>query len=126
MTTKIHHDPFLEPSPNRVFNVGGHAETGVNALILDSVYLLLEIVPMHLRLPYVQIWNVLHWDFSGSTPLTLYSWPHETSPEALARNVAGLQIFGEYSQAAGPIARSYAERNRLEIDWSNSAATVSR
>jgi len=47
---------------------------------------------MHLSLPYVQIWNVLHFDFSGSTPLALYSWPHETSPEALARNVDGLEI----------------------------------
>jgi zeaxanthin glucosyltransferase len=231
MTTKIHHDPFLEPSPNRVFNVGGHAatmkigflslpltghlnpmtalarklqsrghevvfigvpdiepvvraadlefapfceneyppgsvpkswgavatmhgldvvrytvreltpallkaalehlpariaETGVNALILDSVYLLLEIVPMHLRLPYVQIWNVLHWDFSGSTPLTLYSWPHETSPEALARNVAGLQIVSEFRRTLMPVAQSYAERNGLEIDWGNPAATVSK
>jgi zeaxanthin glucosyltransferase len=105
---------------------GKIAETGVDALILDTAYRLIEIVPMHLGLPYVQIWNILHFDSSGSTPLALYSWPHETSPEALARNVAGLQILGEYGQAVGPIAQSYAERNRLEIDWSNPAATVSR
>ncbi len=91
---------------------GKIAETGVNALILDTAYRLIEIVPMHLRLPYVQIWNVLHFDFSGSTPLALYSWPHETSPEALARNV--------------PIVQSYAERNGLKIDWSKPAATVSK
>jgi len=75
---------------------------------------------MHLRLPYIQIWNVLHFDSSGSTPLALYSWPHETTPEALARNVAGLQIFREYREAIMSIAQSYAERNGLEIDWSNS------
>jgi zeaxanthin glucosyltransferase len=102
------------------------AETGVDALILDTVYLLLEIVPMHLCVPYVQIWNVLHWDFSGSTPLTLYSWPHDTSPEALARNAAGLQIVGEFRRTLMPIAQSYAERNGLEIDWSDPAATVSK
>jgi zeaxanthin glucosyltransferase len=102
------------------------AETGVNALILDSVYLLLEIVPLHLRLPYVQIWNVLHFDFSGSTPLTLYGWPHETSPEALARNAAGLQILSEFRGPLMPVAQSYAERNGLEIDWGNPAATVSK
>jgi MGT family glycosyltransferase len=101
-------------------------ETGVNALILDTRYRLLEMVPMHLRLPYVQIWNVLHFDSSGSTPLALYSWPHETSPEALARNVAGLQIVHEIGEAMMPIAQSYAERNGLEIDWSNPAATVSK
>jgi zeaxanthin glucosyltransferase len=102
------------------------AETGVNALILDTAYRLLEIVPMHLRLPYVQIWNVLHFDLSGSTPLALYSWPHETSPEALARNVEGLQIFREYRGALMPIAQSYADQNGLEIDWTNPAATVSK
>ena len=55
----------LEHLPRKI------AETGVNALILDTLYRLLELVPMHLRLPYVQIWNVLHFDFSGSTPLGL-------------------------------------------------------
>ena len=110
----------LEHLPGKI------AETGVNALILDTLYRLLEIVPMHLHLPYVQIWNVLHFDFSGSTPLALYSWPHQTGPEALARNVAGLQIVREIRGPMMPIAQSYAERNGLEIDWSNSAATVSK
>src|SRR6266404_5142776 len=110
----------LEHLPGKI------GETGVNALILDTAYRLIEIVPMHLRLPYVQIWNVLHFDSSGSTPIALYSWPHETSPEALARNVAGLQILREYREAILPIAQSYAERNGLEMDWSNSATTVSK
>jgi zeaxanthin glucosyltransferase len=110
----------LEHLPGKI------AETGVNALILDTSYRFLELVPMHLRLPYVQIWNILHFDSSGSTPLALYSWPHETSPEALARNVEGLQIFREYREALMPIAQSYAERNGLEIDWSDPAATVSK
>jgi zeaxanthin glucosyltransferase len=110
----------LEHLPGRI------AETGVNALEFDTAYRLIELVPMHLRLPYVQIWNILHFDSSGSTPVALYSWPHETSPEALARNVAGLQIFREYREALLPVAQSYAERNGLEIDWSNPAATVSK
>ena len=110
----------LEHLPGKI------AETGVNALILDTLYRFLELVPMHLRLPYVQIWNVLHFDFSGSTPLALYSWPHETSREALARNAAGLQIVREIRGPMMPIALSYAERNGLEIDWSNPAATVSK
>src|ERR1700756_2662412 len=84
------------------------AETGVDALVIDAVYLLLEIVPMHLDLPYVQVWNVLHFDFSGSTPLSLYGWPHETSQEAQARNVAGLQILSEMYENLMPIAQSYA------------------
>jgi MGT family glycosyltransferase len=110
----------LEHLPGKI------AETGMNALILDMVYRLLEIVPMHLRLPYVQIWNPLHYDFSGATPLALYSWPHETSDEALARNVDGLKIFREMRERIEPIAQSHAERNGFEIDWSNPAATVSK
>jgi zeaxanthin glucosyltransferase len=110
----------LEHLPGKI------AETGVNALILDIVYRLLEIVPMHLRLPYVQIWNVLHYDSSGSTPLALYNWPHETSDEALARNVEGLKIFREMRERIVPIAQSYADQNGLEIDWTNPAATVSK
>jgi MGT family glycosyltransferase len=110
----------LEQLPGKI------AEAGVNALILDTAYRSLELVPMHLRLPYVQIWNILHLDFSGSTPLALYSWPHETSAEALARNVAGLQIVRELRGPMMPIAQSYANRNGLEIDWSNPAATVSK
>ena len=109
----------LEHLPRKI------AQTGVDALVIDSVYRL-EIVPMHLRLPYVQIWNVLHFDLSGSTPLNLYSWPHETSPEALARNTRGLQILREIGKKTMPIAQSYAERNGLRIDWSNPAATVSK
>jgi zeaxanthin glucosyltransferase len=105
---------------------GKIAETGVNALVLDTAYRFLELVPMHLRLPYVQIWNILHFDSSGSTPVALYSWPHETTPEALARNVEGLQIFREYREALLPIARAYAERNGLKIDWNNPGATVSK
>ena len=110
----------VEHLPGRI------AETGVNALVIDSVYLLLEIVPIHLHLPYVQIWSVLHFDFSGSTPLTLYNWRHETSAEAIARNVAGLQIFGELREPMVPIAHAYAERNGVDVDWSNPDATVSQ
>jgi zeaxanthin glucosyltransferase len=99
----------LEHLPRKI------AESGVDSLILDTTYRFLGIVPMHLRLPYVQIWNVLHFDVSGSTPLTFYSWPHETNPEALTRNVKGLQILRELGEPVMPIARSYAERNGLKI-----------
>jgi len=101
---------------------GRLAETGVEALVLDSLYFV-EIVPIHLRIPYVRIWSVLHLDFSGATPLGLYSWPHETTPEAMARNMAGLQTFGELRGPVLAIAQAYADRNELEIDWSDPAAT---
>src|SRR5262249_42330723 len=98
-------------------------ETGVQALVLDSVFLFLEIVPIHLHVPYVQIWSVLHFDLSGATPLTFYGWPHETTPEAIARNLAGLEIIGELREPTRRIAQAYADRNGLEIDWGNPMAT---
>ena len=107
----------LEHLPGKI------TETGVNALVLDSVFLFLEIVPIHLRLPYVQIWSVLHFDLSGATPLTLYGWPHETTPEAIARNLEGREIFGELREPMLPIAQTYAKRKGLEIDCGNPAAT---
>jgi zeaxanthin glucosyltransferase len=110
----------LEHLPEKI------AETGVEALVIDSVYTLLQIVPMHLRLPYVHVWNVLHFDLSGSTPLSLYGWRHETGPEAQARNVAGLQLLSELYEKVIQIAQSYAERNGLEIDWADPASTFSK
>src|SRR5262245_42286720 len=107
----------LEHLPGKI------AETGVNALVLDSVFLFLELVPIHLRLPYVQIWSVLHFDFSGATPLTFYGWPHETTPEAIARNLAGLALIEELREPTRRIAQAYADRNGLEIDWGNPTAT---
>jgi MGT family glycosyltransferase len=102
---------------------GKIAETGVKALVLDSVFLFLEIIPIHLRVPYVQIWSVLHFDLSGATPLTFYGWPHETTPEAIARNLAGLEIVGELLEPTRRIAQAYADRNGLDIDWSSPTAT---
>ena len=101
---------------------GKIAETGVKALVLDALCFV-EIVPIHLRVPYVLIWSVLHLDFSGATPLSLYGWPHETTPEALARNVAGLQTFEQLRGPVVAIAQAYADRNELDIDLSNPAAT---
>src|SRR5262249_17914806 len=107
----------LEHLPDKI------EETDVNTLVLDSVFLFLEIVPIHLRLPYVQIWSVLHFDLSGATPLTFYGWPHETTPEATARNLAGLELIGELREPTRRIAQAYADRNGLEIDCGNPAGT---
>jgi zeaxanthin glucosyltransferase len=62
------------------------AEAGIEALVLDTVYSFLELVPISLGIPYVQAWVVLNLDLSSSTPLCLFGLPHETTPEALTRN----------------------------------------
>jgi zeaxanthin glucosyltransferase len=74
----------LEHLPGKI------AESGVNALVLDTAYRFLELVPMHLRLPYVQIWNILHFDFSGSTPIALYSWQIDKEQRMKVSNSKGI------------------------------------
>jgi MGT family glycosyltransferase len=102
------------------------AETGVQALVIDTAHFFLELVPMRLDMPYVHIWNILHLDRSGSSPACLFPWPYETTPESLARNVDGLKKVGGLLAPVLTVAKSYAEKNGLKIDWNDPAATVSK
>ena len=110
----------LEHLPEKI------AEAGVEALVLDKVYFYVELVAMHLGIPYVHIWNVLHLDFSGATPPGIFGWTHETTPEALARNVEGLKTDGEILSPMAEVAKPYAEKAGLQIDWNDPAATMSK
>jgi zeaxanthin glucosyltransferase len=62
----------LEHMPQKI------AETGVEALVLDTGHSPIQLVPMSLGIPYVHIWNALNMDLSGSTPPTFFSWPPTT------------------------------------------------
>jgi zeaxanthin glucosyltransferase len=99
---------------------------GVDGLLIDTTYRFIEVVPMHLGIPYIHIWNILHFDFSGSTPPPIYSWPHKTGPEAFARNVAGNEAVRDFFDTVRPVAQSFAIRNGLDIDWSDPTATISK
>ena len=102
------------------------AMTGVEALVIDTIHFFIELVPLSMSIPYVHIWNVLHLDFSGATPASLFSSPLDTSPEGLNRNAEDLQKMGAILGPLAEIARSYAEKVGLEIDWNDPAATVSK
>jgi MGT family glycosyltransferase len=102
------------------------AETGVEALVIDTIHYFVELVPMRLGMPYVHIWNILHLDRSGSSPACFFGWPYETTPEALARNAEGLKKVGGFLAPVLAVAKSYAEKNGLQIDWNDPAATVSK
>ena len=110
----------LEHLPEKI------AETGVEALVFDKIYFYLELVAMNLGIPYVHIWSVLHVDFSGFTPPCVFSWPHETTPEAVARNVEGLKVAGEILAPIAEVAKPYAEKAGLQIDWNDPTATTSK
>jgi hypothetical protein len=65
-------------------------------------------------------------DYSGYTPLCVYEWPHETTPEALVKNRKGVANFIEMLTRANRGAQAYAERVGLKIDWGDPYATISK
>jgi len=101
-------------------------EHGIDALVFDSVYFYLEFVAIHMGVPYVQVYNILNLDFSGATPNGLFSWPYKTGQEALDKNVEGLQIVGELFSGMVSVAKPYAEKVGLEVDWNNPNSTASK
>jgi zeaxanthin glucosyltransferase len=101
-------------------------EQGTNAVVLDEVFFGLGLVPMHLGMPYAHISNALPFDRSGATPLCVYPWPHETTPEALARNRDGVEKFAQIEKPGIEVVRAYARRVGLEVDWNDPFATISR
>jgi zeaxanthin glucosyltransferase len=105
---------------------GKIAEAGVEALVIDTIYFYTELVAMQLGIPYVHVWNVLPLDFSGATPAPFFGWPHQNTPEALARNIEGLQMVGELFTPLVNIARPWAERAGLQVNWNDPGATRSK
>ena len=102
------------------------AETGVEALVIDTIHSFLQLVPMSLGMPFAEVWNVLNIDFSGVTPPCFFSWPHETTPEALTRNAGGVKTAFELFAPVLQAAMEYAENIGLSIDWNDPAAITSK
>lgn len=101
-------------------------EENVDALVLDETERGLGCVPLHMGMPYAHISNALHFDFSGNTPVCTFDWPHETTPEALARNQAGVRGLLQVYEPMKSIAQAYAKKVGLDIDWSDPYATISK
>ena len=102
------------------------AETGVEALVLDTIHMFLELVPMSMGIPYAQVWAVLNVDFSGTTPPCVVSWPNSDTPEARTQNLEAVKTSGEIFGIVGELAVDYAKRIGLNVDLSDPAATVSK
>jgi MGT family glycosyltransferase len=101
-------------------------ETGVQAMVIDVAHFFAQLVPMSLNLPFVQIYNALHRDSSGQTPPSWFSWPHETTPEARARNADGLKQINGLLSGMLPMGRAYAEKLGLKVDWNDLSSTNSK
>jgi MGT family glycosyltransferase len=101
-------------------------EIGVEALVVDTLHRFVELIPMSLDIPCVHIWNTLHIDGTGTTPACIYDWPHENTPEARARNLEGLKKLGAIASPTLALAKAYAEKAGLQIDWTNPATAIPR
>src|SRR6476660_4450986 len=64
--------------------------TGIEALILDPIQFFVELAVMKLRIPYITVATAFYLDYFGYTPVGIYDWPHETTPEARVRNREGI------------------------------------
>ena len=98
----------------------------VDAVVLDTVLFYTELVPMSLGMPYAHVANALHFDYSGYTPPCIYDWPHERTPASLTRNRQGIERFLEMLGPTIAVARAYAKRAGLDIDWGEPSATISQ
>jgi zeaxanthin glucosyltransferase len=102
------------------------SEADIDALVIDTIHFFVELVPMRLGMPYVQVWNILHLDLSGQTPPCFLDWPCEVSSEGLIRNREGVKRMYEVLSPVIEVAKEYATVHHLDIDFSDFYATASR
>jgi UDP:flavonoid glycosyltransferase YjiC (YdhE family) len=65
-------------------------------------------------------------DTSGATPPTYFGWPYENTSKARVRNLGGWMTIESTLPPLWAVAKPYAERNGLDINWSDPAATFSK
>jgi zeaxanthin glucosyltransferase len=93
--------------------------TGIEALILDPIQFFVELAAIKLRIPYITVATALYFDYFGYTPVGIYDWPHETRPEALARNQEGIVKCARLTYNEG--IKAYAKASGLRTDLDHPA-----
>ena len=88
---------------------------GIDALVIDPIQFFAELGAIKLGVPYVSVAVACYVDYSGHTPVCVYGWPHETTPEALSRNRKGVAeatrlLYTERTKA-------YAKEAGIKLDW---------
>jgi zeaxanthin glucosyltransferase len=101
-------------------------ENHIDALVIDESHEGLELVPMHMGIPYVHYSASMHYDFTGNTPLCIFGWPHEDTPEALARNKEGVKNFAAMRAPLLEVIRAYAHQAGLKLYWDDPFARISK
>jgi MGT family glycosyltransferase len=98
---------------------------GVDGIVLDQYQPYVELIPMHLRMPFVHVSNALHVDYTGRTPICFVDWPYETGVDALARNMEAVRRTRMLLEPVTAVAQAYANQVRLSVDWNNPHSTLS-
>jgi zeaxanthin glucosyltransferase len=98
---------------------------GVDALVIDTIQFYAELGAMRLGMPYIHVSAAMYLDYMGYTPLSLYGWPHQTTPAALARNREAVAKFVKLLEGANEGIRAYAKTVGLKIDWEDPGSTLS-
>jgi zeaxanthin glucosyltransferase len=101
------------------------SKAGVDGLVLDQYQPYVELIPMHLRVPFVHVSNALHVDYTGRTPICFVDWPYETGVDAHARNMEGVRRARKLLEPLTMSAQAYAKEVGLSIDWNNPHSTLS-
>ena len=100
-------------------------KAGVDGLVLDQYQPYVELIPMHLRMPFVHVSNALHVDYTGRTPICFVDWPYQTGADVLARNMEGVRHARKLLEPVTAIAQTYAKQLGLSVDWNNPHSTLS-
>jgi zeaxanthin glucosyltransferase len=110
---------LFESLPDTLF------KAGVDGIVLDQYQPYVELIPMHLRMPFVHVSNALHVDYTGRTPICFVDWPYETGVDAVARNMEGVRRARTLLEPVTVTAQAYAKKVGLSVDWNNPHSTLS-
>ncbi len=98
---------------------------GIDALVLDDYDFYSEVVPMYLGMPYAILANAFHFDYSGYTPLCVYGWAHENTPEARERNRQGVSKFTQMLIRSNAEMIAEVERAGIKPNWEDPSSLLS-
>jgi zeaxanthin glucosyltransferase len=101
------------------------SSAGIDALVLDNFDFYGELIPMRLGMPYAVLSNALHFDYSGYTPLCIYGWAHENTPEARERNLQGVSKFTEVLIRSHAELIAQAEKAGIKANWEDPSSLFS-
>ncbi len=101
------------------------SKAGVDGIVLDQYQPYVELIPIYLRMPFVQVSNALHVDYTGRTPICFVDWPFETGADALARNLEAVWRTRILLEPVTAEAQAYAKQVGLSVDWTNPHSTLS-